>query len=81
MHREALSEGWIQTKSWSDYDQSTAVLNYPHLSAQEIQDFRDRAVKRFYLRPRLIARTISRLRKPSEALKFARAVRRYLSWI
>lgn len=81
LYQEASQEGWIENHGWSTFDQSHAILNYPHLSAQEIQAFRDHAVKAFYLRPKLIARTISRLRRPREAWRFLKAVRSYLTWI
>jgi anaerobic magnesium-protoporphyrin IX monomethyl ester cyclase len=81
LYQEATQEGWLLNHDWCSFDQSHAILNYPHLSVQEIQDFRDRAVKAFYLRPKLILRTVSRLRRPSEAWRFLKAVRRYLTWI
>ena len=81
LYQEATQEGWLLNHNWCSFDQSHAILNYPHLSAQEIQAFRDRAVKAFYLRPKLIIRTMSRLRRPTEAWRFLKAVRRYLTWI
>jgi len=81
LYQEAQASGWIDNHGWASFDQSHAILNYPHLSSDEIQSFRDRAVKAFYLRPRLIARTMIRFRKPSEAWRFLKAVRRYLTWI
>jgi radical SAM superfamily enzyme YgiQ (UPF0313 family) len=81
LFQEACREGWIQNHDWSSFDQSHAILNYPQLSSLDIQAFRDRAVKAFYLRPKLIVRTVARLRRPSEALRFLKAIRRYLTWI
>lgn len=50
-------QGLLKTKSWEDWlgnGEQGAVVDYPNLSAAEINHFVDSALKRFYLRPRFI---------------------------
>ncbi|KFM22214.1 anaerobic magnesium-protoporphyrin IX monomethyl ester cyclase protein [Marine Group I thaumarchaeote SCGC AAA799-B03] len=46
---EAKHKGWLRTEDWNQYDGArTAVLNYPNLSSQEIEEFHQIAVKKWY---------------------------------
>jgi radical SAM superfamily enzyme YgiQ (UPF0313 family) len=49
---EAVENGWIQMNRWEDYDMySHTVLNYPHLSSQDLEYWARRAAREWSLRP------------------------------
>jgi hopanoid biosynthesis associated radical SAM protein HpnJ len=60
-------EGWITSESYIDNTgHQTCVINYPHLSNQEIFDAVETFYNKFYFRPRYIARSIARMIMNSE---------------
>ncbi|GAB4197502.1 MAG: radical SAM protein [Roseiflexaceae bacterium] len=49
---EAVANGWIDMQRWEDYDMySHTVLNYPHLSSQDLEYWARRAAREWSLRP------------------------------
>jgi radical SAM superfamily enzyme YgiQ (UPF0313 family) len=49
---EAVQNGWIQMDRWEDYDMyNHTVLNYPHLSSQDLERWARRAAREWSLRP------------------------------
>ena len=49
---EAVESGWINMDRWEDYDMySHTVLNYPHLSSQDLEYWAKRAAREWSLRP------------------------------
>lgn len=49
---EAVANGWIKMNQWEDYDMySHTVLNYPHLSSQQLEYWARRAAREWSLRP------------------------------
>jgi len=49
---EAVENGWINMDRWEDYDMySHTVLNYPHLSSQDLEYWARRAAREWSLRP------------------------------
>lgn len=49
---EAVQNGWIDMNRWEDYDMySHTVLNYPHLSSQQLEYWARRAAREWSLRP------------------------------
>lgn len=77
----AVKEGWLASTNWDEYEQDHSVVNYPGLKAAEITAFRDWATRRFYLRPRIIWRTMKRIKSPDEFLNFVRMLRAFLTWM
>jgi radical SAM superfamily enzyme YgiQ (UPF0313 family) len=77
----AKREGWLGSSNWDDYEQDKSILNYPGLSAEQITRFRDWATRRFYLRPKIIWRTMRRIKSPDEFLNFLRMLRAFLTWV
>ncbi|MFH1862344.1 MAG: radical SAM protein [bacterium] len=77
----AQTEGWLGSDNWDDYEQDKSIINYPGLSAEEITHFRDWATRRFYLRPKIIWRTMRRMKSPEEFLNFLRMLRAFLTWM
>lgn len=55
-------EGWIASENYIDNTgHQMCVVNYPHLSNQEIFDAVERFYSKFYFRPKYIARSIGRM--------------------
>ncbi|RII26633.1 MAG: hopanoid biosynthesis associated radical SAM protein HpnJ [Geobacter sp.] len=55
-------EGWIASENYiDDTGHQMCVINYPHLSNQEIFDAVERFYSKFYFRPKYIARSIGKM--------------------
>jgi len=80
-YRLAKQEGWLASSNWDDYEQDHSVTNYPGLSATEITRFRNWATRRFYLRPRIVWRTLTRIKSPEEFMNFLGMLRTFLTWV
>jgi radical SAM superfamily enzyme YgiQ (UPF0313 family) len=80
-YRMAVAQGWLESTNWAEYEQDHSVTNYPGLSAQQITEFRDWATRRYYLRPRIIWRTMKRIKSPDEFLNFIKMLRAFLTWM
>ncbi len=80
-YRQAKENGWLASENWSDYEQDHSVTDYPGLSASQITAFRDWASRRYYLRPKIVWRTLKRMRSPGEVMNFLRMLRAFLTWI
>ncbi len=80
-YKTAKSEGWLASDNWDDYEQDKSVLNYPGLSAEEITKFRDWASIHFYMRTKIVWRTLTRIKSPGEFINFIKMLRAFLTWI
>ncbi len=83
MYEWACEHNFLKSTDFKDwYDKKgyfSFVLDYPELSAQEIKEARDQFMKKFYMRPKFIARTfVKSLSSPSE---FARVLRGGLAYL
>jgi radical SAM superfamily enzyme YgiQ (UPF0313 family) len=76
----AKKEGWLNTDDWNRYEQSQSVLDYPQISARRIMERRDRMVRDFYLRPKIIWKTLKKISSTKEMINFLKMVRSYLTW-
>jgi anaerobic magnesium-protoporphyrin IX monomethyl ester cyclase len=79
LYNEALEKGWLTTSS-STISQSTATLALPGLPTAEVDAFRRRAFRRFYLRPSAAARVLSMV-EPGAIFGLTPLLRRFLRWI
>lgn len=48
-HMLSQKNGWIEEFDWSKFSQDYANVHYPNLSSREIQKFRKKAYRKFYL--------------------------------
>lgn len=80
-YQQAKEHKWLASDNWDDFEQDRSVVNYPELSAQEITKFRNWATRRFYLRPKIIWRTMRRMKSPEELMNFLRMLRAFLTWV
>ncbi|OGZ34354.1 MAG: hypothetical protein A2Y98_00965 [Candidatus Portnoybacteria bacterium RBG_19FT_COMBO_36_7] len=58
----AKEKGYIKSFNWNDYSYSNVVLELPGLSRDILQRYYQLAHRRFYFRPKMILRRISRIR-------------------
>lgn len=77
----ALKKDWLATCDWSFFEQNFSVLNLPGLSAQEIMELRRLAFRRFYLRPKIILKALTRLRTPQAAAWLLKTAWSFWGWI
>ncbi len=76
----AKERGWIENTPWENYRQDKAILNFPHLSAKEIQAYRQKAFKAFYLKPSTGIKLLPLLKLKGFKIAFTR-VKNFLGWI
>jgi len=58
---EALEKGWLRHLDWYEYGQGNVLIDQPQVSEDEIQRFQRLAYRRFYLRPIVARRMITRI--------------------
>ncbi len=58
----AKRQGLLKSENWSDYDLYTPLMRLPTVSEAEIMRFYSQAHRRFYLRPRYLARRLLKIR-------------------
>lgn len=73
----AQKKGWIQTDDYSQYDLSISVMKNEVLSPDDIKRLRDRAYRKFYLRPCML---LQALKEMSNFAAFFRSLN-FLRWI
>ena len=79
--KEALDKDWIKDFSWSNFEQNFCVLDYGNLSGEEIMEFRRRAFRKFYLRPKMIWKTITRVHSWGEFKQLLHMIKEFITWI
>jgi radical SAM superfamily enzyme YgiQ (UPF0313 family) len=79
---EALERGWLHFERWEDFDMyNSCVLEYPHLSAEQLQQAARRASREWSLRPGPIWTYLKELRNLDTLRQWAQIGIRYLGWI
>ena len=66
MYEESLRKGYLRAQTWEDYAARDIVLETETLSRLDLEKARLEAYRRFYLRPRFILRTLTRLTSARE---------------
>lgn len=67
LYREAVKNGWLKAKDWSDFEASNnSVLKYPDLKTEDIVEAYKTAYRRFYLRPGFIFKKVIKIRSINE---------------
>jgi len=70
-----LEKGWLKYESWEDFDCRKALIETDSLSAKDVENYRIKAYREFYLRPSYILRTTLRLWNPKEARRIIRSAK------
>jgi hypothetical protein len=58
MYDHVKANGWLKITDFDKYDTATPTFESPTLSMKELAEIREKAYKRFYLRPSYILRTL-----------------------
>jgi anaerobic magnesium-protoporphyrin IX monomethyl ester cyclase len=76
----ARAQGWIEGRRFDEFRQDNAVMNLPGLSPSTVNDYRKRAFRRFYLRPRPFLQMLNliNMRSIGETI---RGGARFVKWI
>lgn len=81
MYEIARRRGWIQTDDWSRFEQNYSVLDVPGFSAEQVMTLRREAFRKFYMRPKMVLRTVLKIRSLAEFINFVRMVKDFVSWV
>ena len=75
----AVANGWLISADWEDFEEEgSAVISYPHLSADELVAAQKRAMWSLYTAPSRLFRELRRIRSPRDFLAKAKAGARVL---
>ena len=72
LYLQAQESGWIRNSAWKFFEQTIANMDYPGISADEIQAARSKAIKRFYLRPRMVVKSLKKINNFQEFYNLCR---------
>jgi anaerobic magnesium-protoporphyrin IX monomethyl ester cyclase len=81
LYRIAERNGWLSSTDWRFFEQNSSVLCTETLTPEQVMEWRERAYRRFYLRPRAVVKTMWRLRSMAELNNFVRMVRDFATWV
>ena len=81
LYNLSRKKGWINTSNWRRFEQNYSVLNTGSITAEEIMRLRSKAIKAFYLRPKIIFRTLRRIKSWTGLKKFISMVKDFLTWV
>jgi len=77
---QALQAGWINSTDWMKFEQNSSVLDMPQLSSIEVMELRNQAYREFYMRPRMVLKTLGRVRNPRDFVKLFGMAKGFASW-
>jgi radical SAM superfamily enzyme YgiQ (UPF0313 family) len=60
LYDTVTKNGWLKITNFDSYDTATATFETPALSMKELQEIRDNAYMKFYLRPTYVLRMLSK---------------------
>jgi len=82
LHDQALRAGWLTTRDWEQWEHNRSVLDLPGLPAVEVMAARRAMLRRHYLAPRTILRTLrDHVRRPGDLWALLRRVPGFLRWM
>lgn len=81
LYSEAQKNGYLKTSDWSQFEQNFSIMDLPGLSSSQVEDLRSLAYRRFYLRPKMIFKTLLKLKTPRDFLNFLNMSKEFLGWI
>jgi len=79
LYAEAADKGWIRASEFTEYRQDEAILELPGLTRQEVMEYRQRAYRSFYSRPRVALGALSLL-SPRNLGQVKTSLKRFLGW-
>lgn len=73
LHATAVAEGLIKEGEIPQHAYSEPAMPGHHLSIEALKELRRKMLKQYYLRPRVVARTLMGVRTPRELVNYVRA--------
>jgi anaerobic magnesium-protoporphyrin IX monomethyl ester cyclase len=80
LYRQAIEEGWIVSRDWRFFEQNYCVIKTPQLDPSQVEAFRSRAFREFYLRPKQILKTAGSLSTPAAWRQAIKALWGFRDW-
>jgi len=81
LYHQARQQNWINTTQWTKFEQNFSILDLPTITADRIMELRRYAFKKFYLRKKLISKTLKRIKSFNQLKAFIRMIKDFLTWI
>ncbi len=81
LYEQAIANGWIINHDWTQFEQNFSVITTEQLSADEVMALRRKAYKSFYLRPRMVWKTLKRVRSYKEFSFFVKMAKEFVTWV
>lgn len=81
LYSQSIEQNWINTTDWTKFEQNFSVLDLPTITADKIMALRKQAFKKFYLRKKLILKTIKRIKSFNQLCAFIKMLKDFLTWI
>ena len=79
LYNTAREKGWLATDDFARFRQDESVLDLPALGPEEVTAYRQRAYRRFYMRPRVAMGALAML-SPRNARSFLKGLLRFAGW-
>jgi len=80
LYQQADEEGWMVSRDWRFFEQNFCILKTSELDPSEVEAFRSRAFREFYLRPGQIYKTIRSLKSLAAWNQAIRALWGFRDW-
>lgn len=80
IYKEAKEKGWLICDDWAFYEQNYSVMNTDTMRSETAVRYRKKAIRQFYFRPRIIFKTLRRIRNLKELKLFIGMLREFLTW-
>lgn len=80
LYEAAKERGWINTGNWTYFEQNYSVMDLDKLTARETMKLRHWAYLSFYLRPKMVYRTLMRIKSWKQFLNFCGMVWEFFDW-
>ncbi|MEK7817569.1 MAG: radical SAM protein [Actinomycetota bacterium] len=81
MYDQCRESGWLDNFDWSYYEQNFSVLTTPQLTSEQVMQAREKAYREFYLQPRMVLKTLGKIRSRRDLANFAGMVKDFLTWV
>jgi len=81
LYEIAREKGWINTDDWRMFEQNCSVLDTEKVKAEEIMALRKRAFREFYMRPKMVFKTLKKIGSFGEFLNFMRMLKDFITWV
>jgi len=81
LYEDAEKEGWLNSPNWRFYEQNYSVLNTPFLSGDDAMRLRRKAFLEFYMQPKVVLKTMKKLKSPGAIIRFISMLREFRSWV